>query len=95
MKYRRKGVVSAWAWDESKSTLEETGANCTSCTTHKDRPNWIGSIKIETTYRPYTAFRSSSVREGDFIVRHQSGVYEVFSPDEFNAKYECMEGLGE
>ncbi len=73
--------VNAVQWDESKTTLKESGAKMASCEGHVDIPDYCHNLRIST----YSGVRR--VNPGDWIMQ-VDGVYCVVPDMIFTAKYE-------
>jgi hypothetical protein len=77
----KPSFVNAVQWDESRKTLEESGAKMVACNGRSDRPDLCYNLRIDT----YAGL--SWVNIGDWIIE-VDGVYTVTTDMIFTAKYE-------
>ena len=83
MKYRKKPVViEAWLWDETKTTFDEIGCKMMSTCGHKEHPNLMKSLRIETLEG------TMRVSEGDYIIKGVKGEFYPCKPDIFLMTYD-------
>ena len=86
-KWRKKPVViDAWKWDETEDMLRELkfmGMKWCSSIGHRDRPGWIGNLRIGTLEGAMEA------GAGDWIIKGVAGEFYPCKPDIFAATYEA------
>lgn len=91
MKFRKKPVViDAWVWDETETTLKELrfqGMEWCGYEGHRDRPGWVGNLRIKTLESGDGSFRVSI---GDYIIKGVRGEFYACKPDIFAATYEAV-----
>jgi hypothetical protein len=82
-KYRKKPVViEAWLWDETKTTFDKIGCKMMSSCGHKDTPDLMHSLRIETLEG------TMRVSEGDYIIKGVKGEFYPCKPDIFLMTYD-------
>jgi len=90
MKFRKKPVViDAWEWDETEAMLKHLifeGMPWAGNIGHRDRPGWIGELRIKTLESGGGSFL---VDRGDYIIRGVAGEFYACKPDIFAATYEA------
>jgi len=83
VKFRKKPVViDAWKWDETEEMLKDLrfqGLKWASNEGHRDRPGWVGKLRIMTLL----------VDPGDWIIKGVAGEFYACKPDIFAATYEA------
>lgn len=91
MKYRKKPVViDAWVWDETEAMLKELrfmGMPWSGNTGHRDRPGWVGELRIKTLESGGGSFH---VDRGDYIIKGVKGEFYACKPDIFEMTYEAV-----
>ena len=86
MKYKKKPVViEAWLWDESRETFDEIGCKMMSCKGHKDAPDLMADLRIETLEGTMRA------NKGDYIIKGIQGEFYPCKPDIFEKTYEKVD----
>lgn len=92
MRFRKKPVViDAWEWDETRATLEllqSVGMVTSGCIGHRDRPGWVGDLRISTLEGPLHASK------GDWIIKGVNGEFYPCKPDIFAKTYEPEDNSG-
>ena len=93
MKYRKKSIViDAWEWDESDGMLfllKFEGMKWAGSIGHRDRPGWVGELRIRTLESGEGSFL---VDRGDYIIKGIAGEFYACKPEIFEATYERAEG---
>ena len=85
MKYVKKPVViEAWLWDETKTTFNKIGCKMMSSRGHKDEPDLMVSLRIETLEGTMRA------NKGDYIIKGVKGEFYPCKPDIFELTYEAL-----
>ena len=91
-KFRKKPVViEAWLWNESSKMLAELkfqGMEWCGNIGHRDRPGWIGDLRIKTLESGGGSF---VVSPGDWIIKGVKGEFYACKPDIFVATYEPVD----
>ena len=83
MKYRKKPVViEAWLWDETKTTFDKIGCKMMSSCGHKDKPDLMQDLRIETLEGTMRA------NKGDYIIKGVKGEFYPCKPDIFLMTYD-------
>lgn len=89
MKFRKKPVViDAWVWNETRdmlAMLQFEGMKLVGNTGHRDRPGWVGNLRIKTLESDEDSFYVDS---GDYIIKGVRGEFYPCKPDIFAATYE-------
>ena len=89
MKFRKKPVViDAWQWDETEEMLKDLkfhGMLWTGNEGHRDRPGWVGKLRIKTLESGGGSF---CVDHGDWIIKGVAGEFYACKPDIFERTYE-------
>lgn len=89
MKFRKKPVViDAWEWDETQAMLDHLrfeGMPWAGNIGHRDRPGWVGELRIKTLESGGGSF---CVDPGDWIIKGIKGEFYACKPDIFEATYE-------
>jgi hypothetical protein len=81
--FRKKPVViQAWVWDESKVTFNKIGCTMMACAGHRDTPDLMLNLRIETLEG------SMRVNKGDYIIKGVKGEYYPCKPDIFKLTYD-------
>lgn len=91
-KFRKKPVViEAWQWNETSALLDELkfkGMKWVGNTGHRDRPGWVGELRIQTLESGRGSFLVDS---GDWIIKGVKGEFYACKPDIFAATYDALE----
>lgn len=89
--YRKKPVIiDAWKWDETEEMLRELkfqGMNWMGNEGHRDRPGWVGNLRIRTLESGGGSF---TVDPGDYIIKGVKGEFYACKPDIFHMTYEAV-----
>jgi hypothetical protein len=86
-KFRKKPVViEAWIWDESIETFNKTGCKSLCWNGHRDYPDLMHSLGIETLEG------NMLVSKGDYIIKGVKGEFYPCKPDIFHLTYDAVDG---